>query len=144
MSEKIEEKIEKKIQIFIKTLDGKTRKYNVSLVTTVKDIFLMIAEKEGVQSNQIWLTCDGKPLTSSSRLTIGTEEEKQNEALTVVDLGITEGTTLFANQRTKGGVEVDCLSSSGSILNSVNKSKLGGFSKEISTPLETTLRSEAL
>ena len=133
-----------KIQIFIKTLDGKTRKYDATAVTTVKDIFLMIEEKEGVSSDQIWLSYQGKPLTTISSKKSGSEVENQNEEMTLADFGIIEKATILANKRMVGGGKIDCLSSAGFILQSVDMSKLGGLSKEISLPLEEALRSGAL
>lgn len=56
------------MQIFIKTLDGRSKTYDVTDDTKIKKIKEMIAETEGIPEKQQRLVYSGKPLEDEQTL----------------------------------------------------------------------------
>ena len=77
-----------KIQIFIKTLSGKTITLNVDTTNTIKDVMSGIEDKEGIPLIQQRLIFAGKQL-----------EDNQ----TLADYNITSDITIYLTLRLRGG-----------------------------------------
>ena len=125
---------DKKIQIFVKDVEGKIRTYEVTQKTTFNQIFIMIQEREGINSEEYWLGLNGKPLSKSTK-SKGPNEEKPNIELTLFDYDIKDGTSLQLNKRFNGGIKTECLISAQSIEESFEILRLKAYRKKYQLPL---------
>ena len=64
----MEELVVRKMQIFVKTLTGKTITFEVQNTETVEDVKKKILDREGIEIERQSLVCLGKPLKDDQTL----------------------------------------------------------------------------